>query len=151
MITLLLIRAINNTHIDDVSPGIPCPEIEKYNPDVLFIIPIHEGQKISENKEWCNKILTLNKTLALHGVTHKLNEFLTERNKEYLEQGIIEFEKCFGFKPIIFKAPYIKLNSNNSKIIKEDGMKISGRARQWTHKVYHCNDRGEPNYLIRIF
>ena len=27
---LFLIRLINPTEIDDVTPGIPCPEIEKY-------------------------------------------------------------------------------------------------------------------------
>jgi predicted deacetylase len=59
-----------------------------------------------------------------------------------LNNGILEFEKCFGFKPKLFKAPYLKLSSSNQEMLRNEGFDIYGRLHQVTHKVYHCNDYG---------
>ncbi len=152
IIGLLFIRLINPTEIDDITPGIPCPEIEKYNPGIFYVIPNYNDKLLSENKEWCEYILSLNKTLALHGINHTYREFLYENiSQEQLEKGISEFEKCFGYSPTTFKPPQLKINSENKKLIKENNLKRKKVLNQITHKVYHCNDSDViPNKIIRI-
>lgn len=150
---LFLIRLITPTEIDDVSPGIPCPEIEIYNPDVLYVIPNYNNNPISNNREWCNYILSLNKTLELHGITHTYKEFLYSKiTQEELNFGISEFEGCFGFKPEAFKSPQLKISSENKQLIKQNNLEFRTFFNQITHKVYHCNDSTFPyNKVIRIF
>ncbi len=150
---LFLIRLTTPTEIDDISPEIPCPEMERYNPDILYVIPNYNNKPISENKEWCNYILSLNKTLGLHGLNHTYREFLYEKiSQEELELGISEFEKCFGYQPEIFKPPQLKINEQNKKIIKENNLKRKTIFNQLIHKVYHCNDSDLiPNNIINIF
>ncbi len=153
IISLFLTRLINPTEIDDISPGINCPEIEKYNPDTLYVIPNYNNNTIPHNEEWCNYILSLNKTLALHGITHTYREFLyLNISQEELDFGISEFEKCFGFEPEIFKPPQMKINKENKKIIKENNLKLKTKVSQITHKIYHCSDSGIiANNIIHIF
>lgn len=150
---LFLIRLINSTEIDDVTPGIPCPEIEKYNPDVLYIIPNYNNNLISENKEWCDYILSLNKTLALHGITHTYREFLYSNiSQEELNFGISEFEKCFNQSPKMFKPPQLEINKENKQIISKNNLERRTNFNQITHKVYHCNDSDLiSNKIIHIF
>lgn len=150
---LFLIRLINPTEIDDVTPGIPCPEIEKYNPDILYVIPNYNSLEISKDKEWCNHILSLNKSLSLHGLNHTYREFLYENiSQEELNKGIRKFEECFNFSPTSFKPPQLKINSQNKELILNNNLKLMGIYNQITHKVYHCNDSDKiPNKIIRIF
>jgi len=51
LITLFLIRLVSPTEIDDVSPGINCPEIEIYNPDTFYVILNYNNNPISQNEE----------------------------------------------------------------------------------------------------
>jgi len=150
---LFLIRLINPTEIDDVSPGINCPEIEKYNPDILYIIPNYNNNPISNNEEWCDYILSLNKTLALHGINHTYGEFLyLNITQEKLNFGISEFEKCFNKTPKMFKPPQLKISYNNKQLVEQNNLKLSTKFNQITHKVYHCDDLGiMSNSLIHIF
>jgi len=150
---IFLIRLLNPTEIDDVSPEISCPEIEKYNPDILYVIPNFERIPISENKTFCNKILLLNKTLALHGINHTYKEFLYENiSQENLDFAISEFQKCFNQTPEKFKPPHLQISSENKKLIKENNLDLKTWFNQGTHKVYHCNGSGIlPNWMIRIF
>lgn len=153
IIILYLIRMISPSEIDDVTPGIPCPEIEQYNPKVLYVIPNYNNNPLSENQEWCNYILSLNKKLALHGVTHEYKEFLYESiSQEKIHDGISEFEACFGFIPENFKPPQLEISKENKQLIKQNKMKFKGYFNQITHKVYHCSDdKKVPNKLIKIF
>ncbi len=159
LISLFLIRLINPTEIDDVSPGINCPEIEEYNPNTLYIIPNYNyNNSISQNEEWCDYILSLNKTLALHGITHEYQEFSGKNlSQEELDFGISEFEKCFGYKPEVFKPPQLKINKNNRELIKENNLKLVNIFHQITHKVYHCNNEEMfnggilSNKIIKVF
>jgi predicted deacetylase len=147
-----MIRAFSHTELDDLHPLIQCDSnlIEKR--DVLWIIPIFKNYSISNNSEWCKEILNSGKTLGLHGVYHTYNELLTERDSDYIDKGINEFEKCFGFKPKIFKAPQLSFNESNRKLIEEKGMRINGKINQLFHKVYHCSDTGMfPNWIIGLF
>ena len=150
---LFLIRLVSPTEIDDVSPGINCPEIAVYNPDVLYVIPNYNNNPISQNEEWCNYILSLNKTLRMHGITHAYREFFyLNITQEELDFGISEFSKCFGFKPDMFKSPQMKISKMNKQLVKQNNLKLRTKFNQITHKVYHCNDSSKPsNKIINIF
>lgn len=153
LILLFLIRLINPTEMDDITPGIPCPEIKKYNPNILYVTPNYNNNPISENKEWCEYILSLEKKLYLHGINHTYREFLyKEISQEDLEFGISEFEKCFNFSPTAFKPPQLKISKENKILIQENNLKLKGFFNQLTHKVYHCEDSSIiPNKIIKIF
>ncbi len=138
--TLFLIRLFNYKEIDDVAPSIPCDEKYLGKSDILWVIPNFNNTNISGNKEWCAQILNLNKTLGLHGVTHEFNEFQTDRNQEYLDNGISMFEQCFGFKPDRFKPPQLNISKNNIQLIENNEMELMMNFHQITRKVYHCND-----------
>lgn len=150
---LFLIRLISPSEIDDVTPGINCPEIAIYNPDTLYVIPNYSNNPISENREWCNYILSLNKTLELHGVTHSYREFLySDISQIELTKGILEFEKCFNKTPEMFKPPQLEINKKNKQLIKNNNLKLRNKFDQITHKVYHCNDSDKiPNRIVKIF
>ncbi len=141
IVILFLIRLITPTEIDDVTPGISCPEMEKYNPDVLYVVPDFENHPISKNQEWCKKILSLNKEVQLHGINHTYREFkYLNITQENLEFGISEFEKCFNKTPEKFKPPQLALSNSNKELIKDNNLQLRNLFDQLTHKVYHCND-----------
>ena len=150
--TLFWIRAFSERQIDDVTPWIKCDADLLRKSDVLFVIPLFENKSIADNEAWCKEMLVSGKKLEMHGVYHTYREFVTTRNESYLDEGIIVFEDCFGFKPEGFKAPQLLLNKNNEKMIDNKGLKIYGYWNQLTHKVYHCNDSGMfSNKIIDIF
>lgn len=152
-ISLLFVARLSSpSEIDDVHPLISCPEMEEYNPKVLYIIPKYQGKPISEYPEWCEEILSLNKTLALHGYKHNYKEYEKEIMKEQLEESIKIFEDCFGFKPSLFKPPYLAISKENKKLVEEQNITTKRYFNQFTKKVYHCNDHGIfPNWFIRIY
>ncbi|MBP7708474.1 DUF2334 domain-containing protein [Candidatus Pacearchaeota archaeon] len=134
-------RAVSTKQLDDVSSDIQCDRELMLKADVLFVIPRFENNSIAKNPEWCREILELNKTLALHGVSHEYNEFGTDKTQEYLDAGMEEFYQCFGFYPTIFKAPQLNISENNKKLISQN-MTFYGYPNQGLHKAYHCNDTG---------
>lgn len=150
---LFIIRIISASHLDDVTPMINCETKLLATTDVLFVIPIYQNSSIADNKKWCEYILSLNKTLGMHGVYHEYQEFATTKNQDYINLGIIEFEKCFGYKPEIFKSPQQKINSENYKLLSNEfNMKIYSLRNTFFHKVYHCSDTGKfSNRFHRIF
>lgn len=150
-ISLFLIRAFSPKQLDDVSPEIQCNSELLEKSDILYVIPKYNSKSISENTQWCNQISSLNKTLALHGVYHTYGEFGVDRNKEYLEKGVIEFKNCFNEKPERFKPPQLNITKNNKILIKNE-MKLDHILNQIFHKSYHCNDAGRlPNWFIDLF
>lgn len=152
ILSLFFIRQISPREIDDVSPSIECSNKLINKVDILWVIPKFQNKSISEDKEWCNYILSLNKTIGMHGVTHEYNEFGTDRSQEYIREGIKIFEECFGFKPTMFKPPQIVINSNNKQLIKDNNMKLKFYFNEIIHKVYHCSDTGKfKNKFIDIF
>jgi len=152
-LNLFLIRALAPKNLDDVSPGIPCEKELMQEADIYWIIPKFSGKKISDNQTWCEEILKSGKEIGLHGLQHTYNEFATNETKETeLKEAINIFEKCFGYKPIMFKAPQLKLSEENEKLLKEYNLTIVGNFNSLTHKVYHCNDTGVfSNKAINIF
>lgn len=153
VVSLFLIRLVSPSEIDDVTPGIPCPEIAMYNPDIFYVIPNYNNNPISQNKEWCDYILSLNKTLELHGITHTYREFSYSYISQIeLAKGIIEFEGCFNKNPEMFKPPQLEINKENKQLIKNNNLKLQTRFNQITHKVYHCNDSDKiSNRIINVF
>lgn len=150
--TLFLIRAFSYSEIDDISPEINCEKKFMEDSDILWVIPNFNNKPISENKEWCEYILGLNKTIGLHGVSHTFQEFKTNRNQDYLDYGIQIFEDCFGYKPRLFKPPQLKISKENKKLIENNNLTLKFEFNQWTHKAYHCGEYGEKkNWLIDLF
>lgn len=138
-----MVRLISHSEIDDVSPGMPCDEEYLKKSDILWIIPIFDNQSISDNKEWCKQILSLNKTLGLHGVYHTYKEFKEPRDSSYLQEGISAFESCFNQTPTLFKPPQLAWTGENKPILKQFNFSLKSQINQITHKVYHCNDSGQ--------
>lgn len=141
-LSLFLIRQINSIEIDDISPemGFSSELINKV--DILWVIPKYDNKSIADNLEWCNYILSLNKTLGLHGVTHEFEEFKTDRTQEYLQEGIDIFKRCFGYEPTMFKPPQLAISNKNKKLIKENNLELKLKINQLIHKVYHSEDTG---------
>ncbi|MCK4996774.1 hypothetical protein KAS08_00585 [Candidatus Pacearchaeota archaeon] len=147
-ILLFFTRLILPTQIDDVSSTIPCEKELLELADVYYVIP--RFNNVSNNKAWCEEILSMNKELAIHGVTHEYKEFGTEKNEEYLQVGINDFEECFEFTPEKFKPPNLGWTSKNDWM--KDKLKIQNKWNQLTHRVYHCNDTGiYKNWMAKIF
>ena len=143
LFTLLITRATSPKELDDLSPDIPCEQELIEKSDILWIIPKLNNIPITKNKEWCKKILSLNKTLGLHGIHHTFEEFKTDRKEEYLNEGISIFEECFGEKPTLFKPPQLKITNNNKRLIKNSNLKLKAKINQVFHKVYHCQNTGK--------
>ncbi len=146
-----LIRLISPREIDDVTPGISCGNEKKYieKSEYLWVIPNFQGNKISENLEWCEEILSLNKTLGMHGIKHTYREFKRENiSQEELQDGIEIFEECFGYNPKHFKYPQLRYNKQNKELLKQNNLKIRTKFSQFTHKVYHCDNAGIHDYKI---
>jgi predicted deacetylase len=157
IIIFLFLRIVLPREIDDISPGISCEEKYLEKADVFVVIPKFEGIPISENKSWCEEISRLNKTLVLHGINHNYNEFNQEINQSDLEEAIKIFEDCFKETPKFFKAPQLALSSENKILLKKYNLTIKGRLNQFTHKVYHCEDKEGiskglfKNWIINLF
>ena len=150
LLVFLALRAVLPSQLDDLSPGISCSSELIEKSDILFVIPNFELKNdISKNKEWCKKILSFNKSLALHGYTHEYREFSKPRSPEYVHQAFTAFRKCFNQNPAAFKPPNLAWNSENDWIEKITPLKLW--ANQIFHKVYHCSDAGGfPNWLIDL-
>ena len=152
IIILFLIRLVLPREVDDVTPFIDCSEELIEKSDVLWIIPKFDGKSILEEEGWCEKILSYNKELGLHGVYHEYREFSVTRDEEYLQEGIDIFEECFGFKPKKFKPPQLKINKQNKELVFKMGMDLELNFNQFFHKVYHCEDTGKfKNSWIDVF
>jgi len=140
LITLFLIRLFSHREVDDISPQIPCSADIIKKSGVLWVIPEFNGIPISQNKSWCNYIISLNKTLGMHGIKHKYNEFAGNISEQELIRGMQEFEICFNQKPKLFKAPQLELSKENKILLEKNNLVVKWYFNQLTHKVYHCNN-----------
>lgn len=151
--TLSLTRLVTPSEIDDIHPIINCPEVEQYNPKVLWVIPKYNNISIAQNKTWCNEILALNKTLGLHGYMHNYQELNGNISIQQIEEAIKIFESCFGFKPTMFKPPQLTISRANEKILEDEyNLSVKKEFHQVTRKVYHCSNTGRfSNKWIKWF
>jgi len=139
------IRFVFPSEVDDISPDIACSSHVVEKSDVLWVIPKFGGYSISNNLDWCNYILSLNKTIGMHGVVHTYREFEGNITNEYFDEGVKIFEECFGFSPELFKPPQLIISDENIDLVESRGMKVKARFNQVTRKVYHCDD--EPEFF----
>lgn len=151
VLALFFLRAFNEREVDDLHPDISCDDSLIKKSDVLWVIPLYNNNSISNNSEWIETVKSYNKTLGIHGIDHSYRELDSDRDKEYFDWGINEFEKAFG-KTSIFKPSHLAINQNNKKYMESRGFRVYGEWHQITHKVYHCSDTGMfPNWMIDLF
>lgn len=149
VVAVLEHREFFHREIDDVHPLImdvdnPYLQDSKW----VWVIPLYMNDPVSNYPEWVERLKNTGKKIGLHGVYHKHKEFEKDLSDEYINLGINEFQKAFGFYPKYFKAPSLALTKANKKKIKDCGIKIKGRLNQILHKVYHTNDhRDERGWL----
>jgi predicted deacetylase len=136
-IIILVHRKVSHREVDDVHPEIPMSKEIFDDSKWLWVIPLYAGKPISDYKNWCEKIKKSEKFLGMHGVKHTFDEFNRDVTPEYVQDGMDEFKRAFGYYPKYFKAPKLHITKNNKKIVKDKGMKIKGRLNQLLHKVYH--------------
>jgi predicted deacetylase len=131
-------RIFSHEELDDVHPLI-LDTNDKYlkKSEWLWVIPYYGNVPISENKKWIKKLKKTGKKIGLHGVYHTHKEFGIDRSDEYVDKGINEFKKAFGYYPTHFKAPSLVLTENNAEKFRIRGIKIKGRLNQILHNVYH--------------
>lgn len=152
LIITFTFRIATPKEIDDIHPLNPCEQeyIEKAN--ILWVIPKYLNTPISKNKTWCNEILKLNKTLGMHGIYHSYHEFKYKINETELIEAKQIFQDCFGYKPTLFKPPYLRLSNENKQLLEKNNLTIKRITNQNLHKVYHCQNTGVfPNWFHDIF
>lgn len=136
---VVLITSRNPLIIDDVYPTNSCDDLIK-KADVIYVIPNFENNSISENKGWCTKIKSLNKTMGLHGIKHSYHEFAQEIDIENITLAVNAFETCFGEKPTLFRPPYNLITKQNEEKISRFNMTIY-KKRFLVHPYCHCNPK----------
>ncbi len=152
IILFFLIRLVLPRELDDLHPDIPCQESLIKKSDILWVIPLYNNNSVANNAAWCESLKMYNKALQLHGVYHTYQEFDTERDQGYLEEGIQAFTQCFNLTPTEFKAPNLAYSSANNKALQQAKLERKGKLNQIFHKVYHCNDTGRfSNTFINWF
>lgn len=151
-LALYFIRTFGERQVDDVNPLSDCPDWIMQKSKVYAVIPLYKNVSIVDNKSWCDYILSLNKTLIMHGIYHNYEEFESNISKEEVILGMNAFKKCFGYYPEIFEAPQLAISGGNELMILDLGMKLRGYPYALFHKVYHCNSYGERfNDLVDKF
>lgn len=149
-ILLVILRVILPRQIDDVNPSRFCDSEFLNKSEIFMVIPLLGNQSIADDPVWCKNILKLNKTLGMHGVYHTENEFMNTRDRSYIQRGMEEFNKCFGFYPNIFLAPEFSLSEENEKTLREMNFTIIKLPYDITHKVYHCTDYENKSWLVKL-
>jgi predicted deacetylase len=152
-VILLIFRHYSSKTLDDVSPQRYCSKELIGKSDILFVIPLLGNVSIANNQSWCKEMLSLNKTIGMHGVYHvpdNPGEFSIDRDKEYIQTGMEEFNKCFGFYPSLFKAPQLRLSQHNKMLLKELNMTFLSVPQTIFYKEYHCTDLEEKSYLSSL-
>ena len=131
-------RSFLHEELDDVHPiimGSDDPHIQRSK--WLWVIPLYMDEPISNYPEWIKDIKNTGKKIGLHGVKHTHKEFGKDLSDDYIDAGVQEFYKAFGYYPKYFKAPSLAMTKNNTKKIEERGMEIKSRINQIIHTVHH--------------
>lgn len=144
--SLILSRSVLNKEIDDVHPLIMSSKEPKLlNSEWLWVIPFYMGKSICEFPDWIKNIKNSGKKIGLHGVYHTHKEFSVDRSDEYIDLGIQEFKKAFGYYPTVFKPPSMCISKNNRKKFEERGIEIKTKLNQLFREVYHTNGHRAKN------
>jgi predicted deacetylase len=140
-IVVLIHRQFAHREIDDVHPRImdvSNPYLQKS--EWVWVIPLYMNDPVSNYPEWVDRLKKTGKKIGLHGVYHTSREFNTDRSDEYIDRGINEFAKAFGFYPTYFKAPSLVLTKANERKLRDRGIKVVGTINQILHKAYHVRN-----------
>jgi predicted deacetylase len=134
---ILLFRLFSHEELDDVHPlimDVNDPYIKRS--EWLWVIPLYMNDPLSNHPEWVQRLKAMGKKIGMHGVRHTKNEFGIDRSNEYIDKGINEFTKAFGY-PSHFKAPGLALTKSNRKKLRDRNIKIKGNLNQISHRVHH--------------
>ena len=151
---LTVLLAPLHEELDDVHPYILNIDDIENDPLVqrskwLWVIPLYMGEPLSNHPQWIKKLKDSGKRIGLHGVYHTKTEFGIDRSDEYIDKGIDEFTKAFGYHPTHFKAPGLELTTSNREKLEARGLKIKGKFNQIIHQVHHSpKGRRENGWLI---
>ena len=138
IIGVLVSRLVSHEELDDVHPfimDVNDPYIKRS--EWLWVIPFYLGEPISNHPKWVTQLKETGKKIGLHGVYHTKHEFGVERSNKYIDKGVKEFHKAFGYPPAHFKAPGLALTYGNRKKIESRGMEVKGWWNQICHRVHH--------------
>ena len=140
-LVILLHRYFSHRELDDVHPRImdisnPTLQASKW----IWVIPLYMNDPVSNYPDWVDRLKKSGKKIGLHGVRHVHKEFEQDLSEEYMNEGILEFHKAFGFYPTHFKAPSLALSKSNRTYLRNLGIQIMGRYNQVMHIVYHTDD-----------
>ena len=164
IITLLfiiyIIRKFNKVHYDDLTPLIETNYIYLDKSNIIFIIPKYNNIPLTNYPDFIDKIKKYskinNKELAMHGVTHSPEGFISTAEFgypltfEYIKEGIDIFESAFGYKPKKFKAPCYNLHPKNKEILEKLNIEIIDVDSLLLNKLYH-NDNTILLYYFNLF
>ena len=137
---VLLTRTFGHKELDDVHPRImdtddPYLQRSKY----VWVIPLYMDDPISNYPEWVDRLKKSGKIIGLHGVKHTYREFGRDLPLEYIDRGVQEFRKAFGYYPKYFKPPVLDLTEHNGNIIRAYGMEIKSWFNQAIYSVFHSD------------
>ena len=149
IVVILLILALNlmsrnDKIVDDVIPTDECLRMAESS-DLIFVIPNYEDNSLENKDSWCEAMRELNKTIGMHGITHKYHEFGKNVSEAELKEGIELFEDCFGYKPKIFRPPYNLISPENEAKVEAWNMTVY-KKRYFLQPYCHC----QPHGLMKI-
>lgn len=127
LIIPIFFRLVLPSQLINVTPQKTCKNLIN-KAKFIWITPIENGKKISENKTWCSNLLL--KPQKIQGI------FLKSNDKDVLEKNIEEFFKCFSYYPKYFKGSINK----EDLIEKLPNAIIVGPWFDLFHQTYSCNN-----------
>jgi len=154
---ILVIRALNVEHLDDVHPGSRCDYLTEYlghrHRKFLWVIPLHDDVPITSNASWCAEMRRLadreGLVLGMHGVRHAsdrgdLREFelLPESAARLaLDEGVALWRACFHASPAHFAFPGQWGSKEVVRLLRDEyGMEVRSLVDGMLGKVFHCDD-----------
>lgn len=153
IIIFILIRKFRQINYDDVHQNIKQNDEYIKKSDILFVIPKYDGVKLTDDKDFINKIKDTGKILGMHGVTHmpasytEKAEFGFPISEEKIMDGVKIFEEAFGYKPKIFKAPCYNLLPENHAKIEKLGMTVAGPETLMFNRLLHPTS---DNFIMQV-
>lgn len=153
LVIVVVSRNVSPKEYDDAHPlilDVDHPLIQES--EWVWVVPLYMGVPLTDYPIWVDKLKKSGKKLGLHGIHHTYDEFGKNRSWNYVYEGVKEFEKAFGYKPSVFKAPKLSMTPHNRDIVEDMGMEIVGRYNQIIHAVSHTDtDRLSDGRLIGEF
>lgn len=144
-ITLAVHQGVAPRETDDVHPDIPCTDHMLNDSTWLWVIPWYGDVPLTAHPAWVDALKRSGKKLGLHGVRHTYREFATDVSRAYVQKGIDEFEKAFGYRPTAFKPPKMQITPRNRQLLAELGLTVRTDWQQMIHRIYHCPDHGRTD------